>query len=201
IQGFTVDGRLSAIRDTDSYANKCVYVRGEADPTRIEYNGHAFPSSINGLVLNGLKIQNCLGECVRLRYFVTHSDIQNNLIRDCGVADFVLGGNKKNGEGVYIGTSSTQWDDNPTDEADGSNYNRLRNNKIITNANECVDIKEGSQYNVVEGNSCSMQKDDKAGCFGVRSDYNTLRYNAGISCDGFGVRFGGHDDWGINNIV
>ncbi|CAN0460262.1 unnamed protein product, partial [Discosporangium mesarthrocarpum] len=49
------------------------------------------------------------GECIRLRFFVTHTDIQNNDIKDCGVADFIYSnGEDKNGEGVYIGTSSKQ---------------------------------------------------------------------------------------------
>ncbi|CAM9699793.1 unnamed protein product, partial [Discosporangium mesarthrocarpum] len=60
LEGFTVDGRYFSDDEKDSYANKCVYVHGEDDPETISYNGHTFESSVNGVVINGLKIKNCL---------------------------------------------------------------------------------------------------------------------------------------------
>lgn len=34
--------------------------------------------------------------------------ISDNVIQDCGVRDFVYNNSGKNGEGIYVGTSSTQ---------------------------------------------------------------------------------------------
>lgn len=46
------------------------------------------------------------GECVRLKNEVVNAQIVNNVIQDCGVHDYVFARGEKNGEGVYIGTSS-----------------------------------------------------------------------------------------------
>lgn len=47
-------------------------------------------------------------ECVRLKNFVVEAEITGNTIKYCGVYDFAYGDGGKNGEGIYIGTSSTQ---------------------------------------------------------------------------------------------
>ena len=52
----------------------------------------------------------------------------------------------------------------------------MRGNRIETNGNECVDIKEGSSGNVVDSNLCSAQLDAHSGCFNARGDGNTFWY-------------------------
>lgn len=47
-------------------------------------------------------------ECVRLKNFVVEAKIQDNNIRHCGMYDFAFGEGGFNGEGIYIGTSSSQ---------------------------------------------------------------------------------------------
>lgn len=46
-----------------------------------------------------------LGECSRMRYFVTNAEFVGNHVENCGVHDFELGGMKSgvNGELLYIG--------------------------------------------------------------------------------------------------
>lgn len=61
------------------------------------------------------------------------------------------------------------------DTGDGCNYNLIKNNKLTPRGNECVDIKEGSSFNVVEYNDCSDQRDPKSGCYDSRGDENTFR--------------------------
>ncbi|CAM9797687.1 unnamed protein product, partial [Choristocarpus tenellus] len=173
-RGFTVDGKMGSGDSLEFYADKCIYVHGQEKAKTINYMGHEFLSSINGLVLSNLSIKNCQGECVRLRYFVTHADIQDNDVQDCGVDDFIFNpGQGKNGEGFYIGTSSEQ---NPDSGPDGSNFNLVRNNVILTNGNECVEFKEGTEHNVIEGNTCGGQLDAESGCYGSRGDKNIFRY-------------------------
>lgn len=48
------------------------------------------------------------GECVRLKQFVTNSEIVGNDVSYCGVHDYRYNGGDKNGEAIYIGTSSNQ---------------------------------------------------------------------------------------------
>ncbi|CAM9624720.1 unnamed protein product, partial [Discosporangium mesarthrocarpum] len=204
LKGFTVDGNLGGDAE-EHYAEKCIFVHGHEEPKDISYKGHELLSSINGLVIRGMSIRNCLGECIRLKYFVTHADIQDNQITNCGVQDFVFttGAQGKNGEGIYIGTSSLQWGDgrNPDSRPDGCNFNLVKNNRLTTNGNECVEVKEGAEQNVIEGNTCSDQRDKDAGCYGSRGDNNTFRYNTGDSCLGAGIRLGGHQGFGIGNRV
>ncbi|CAN0480627.1 unnamed protein product [Discosporangium mesarthrocarpum] len=59
---------------------------------------------------------------------------------------------------------------------DRTSFNRLRNNAIRPNANECVDIKEGAEHNLVQGSDCTSQHDDKSGCFGSRGNRNVFRW-------------------------
>ncbi|CAM9576150.1 unnamed protein product, partial [Discosporangium mesarthrocarpum] len=205
LRGFTVDGKMGSGDTLNSYANKCIYVHGQNTPKDITYMGHTFPSSINGLVLSNMSIKNCQGECIRMRYFITHADIQDNDIQNCGVDDFVFNANTggKNGEGLYIGTSSNQWSDgkNPDDRPDGSNFNLVKNNIFLTHGNECVETKEGTEHNVIEGNTCGGQLDPESACYGTRGDHNVFRNNKGEGCEGAGIRLGGHFDYGINNKV
>ena len=48
------------------------------------------------------------GECVRLKDSVVNAVITGNDIKNCGIHDYEFDAGEKNGEGVYIGTSSTQ---------------------------------------------------------------------------------------------
>lgn len=48
------------------------------------------------------------GECVRLKQFVTDSEIIDNDVSYCGVHDYRYNEGNENGEAIYIGTSSNQ---------------------------------------------------------------------------------------------
>ncbi|CAN0513354.1 unnamed protein product, partial [Laminaria digitata] len=121
------------------------------------------------------------GECVSLKNFVIIAEITGNLIRDCGVIDlfFDNGEDGKNGDGIYIGTSSDKVrgrTNAPDFGEDRCNNNLISGNNISTNGNECVEAKEGSSGKVFENNVCSNQLDSESGCFVSRGDANTIRY-------------------------
>lgn len=80
-------------------------------------------------------------------------------------------------------------------------YNWIHHNTIRTYGNECVDIKEGSAYNLVEHNVCEHQLDPNSGCFGSRGSNNTIRWNDIADCEGAGVRVGGDDGFGEGNHI
>lgn len=181
--GFTMDGKVNDGKSEDDYRDKLMYVQGTAK--------HRGPE---GLMVRGMTFRNAGGECLRLRYFIRDADVGFNHFENCGVHDFQFGG-AKNGEAIYLGTSSTQWGDgkNPTDDADVSSENRIHHNTFDTQGNECVDIKEGAINNVVEYNYCTGQKDSSSAGFDTRSDKNTFRYNVSVANLGAGVRIGGHE--------
>ncbi|CAM9793899.1 unnamed protein product [Ectocarpus fasciculatus] len=194
LKGFSVEGKIGT-SDTDeaSWVNKCVYVEGP---------GSQSSSVLDGFVMEDMVVQNCGGECVRLKDSVVNAQVTGNTISNCGVHDYMFNSGDKNGEGVYIGTSSTQqW----TNGEDMCNDNWVSGNRISTSGNECVDIKEGSSGNVIEDNLCSDQLDAESGCYDSRGDGNTFRYNVGTDCMGAGVRLGGWEvdghQFGVGNSV
>lgn len=147
------------------------------------------------------------GECIRAKYQSSHNMFSNNRIENCGREDFAdpstgSGLTGKNGEGIYLGTAPEQLDKNPTGEIDQTSYNSIQHNVFKTNGNECVDIKEGSSYNVVEFNDCTGQKDPESGGFDARGNKNMFRYNKSYGNAGAGIRLGGDGQSdGINNVA
>lgn len=142
------------------------------------------------------------GECVRVKYQSTKNQLSRNRIENCGLLDFGGGGTGKNGEGIYIGTAPEQLNRNPSPEVDQSNANVISNNTFVTNGNECVDIKEGSEQNVIEFNDCTGQKDVESAGLDARGSNNIFRYNKSYNNVGAGIRLGGDTTTdGINNDV
>ena len=120
----------------------------------------------------------------------------------CGVWDFELGGDGKNGEAIYIGTAPEQLYRNPTTDPDASNSNWIHHNLFDTQGNECVDIKEFSEHNIIEYNHCTGQRDSDAAGMASRGNYNIFRFNTIWGNAGAGIRLGGDTpDQGIHNTI
>jgi hypothetical protein len=188
LEGFTVDGLHGSEDKKSGYRDTLIYVLGKKER-----------QGVKGTKITNMTLKNAGGECIRLRYFITESEIAHNTITNCGVYDFIFDDGGKNGEGVYVGTSSKQWGDgkNPTDDPDETKDNIIHNNYIDTQGNECVDIKEGATGNIVEYNTCRGQKDSESGGFDSRGDNNIFRYNDVRESLGAGIRLGG---WKVGGI-
>lgn len=202
LDGFTINGHEGKGDSIENYRDKLIYVFG----TKAAYNGET-KRGPKGVKIRNMELKNAGGECVRLRYFVTNAEIYNNKITNCGFYDFHFNENGKNGEGIYIGTSSEQWEDdkNPTDGPDKSDQNHIHHNYINTNGNECVEVKEGGERNIIEHNNCSGGLDDDAAGLTSRGDNNIFRFNTVYGNKGCGIRLGGHKEdgekFGIDNDV
>lgn len=195
----------------DEYVATAVYVLG-ADYANTGGDSHGVKSSVTGLQMYNLDIRNWDEECIHLRYFVTFTEIQGCVIEACGKHSF-SGGSGVVGEAVYVGTALDQVGDGKTPEyklrtgdadkpdADVCQFNWIHQNTMRTEGNECVDVKEGSQYNLVEDNVCEKQRDENSGCIGFRGSYNTARNNDITDCTGAGVRVGGDKDYGVGNNI
>lgn len=200
LEGWTINGYDGSGNSATDYRDKLIYVHGQTAP----YGGEVRRGP-RGIEISGMLLTNAGGECIRLRYFVQNANIHHNLITNCGRYDFVFGAGGKNGEGIYIGTSSNQWGDgkNPTNEADGSNNNHIHHNSFNTQANECVEVKEGGASNLIEYNDCTGGKDPEAAGLAARGDGNIFRYNNSYGHAGGAIRFGGHlidgHQFGVNN--
>jgi hypothetical protein len=151
----------------------------------------------SGARIVGNTFRDAGGECVRLK----HADdnvVSGNVVEACGRVGFDLDADRKNGEGIYVGTAADQRGDDGVDRSSG---NRVADNTVRTPA-ECIDVKEGATGNVVEGNDCSGSRDPVGGAISVRGNGNTVRANVIHDVAGAGVRLGGaDDDDGIDNVV
>lgn len=182
LDGFTIDGLHGAADSKDGYRDKLIYAM-----STVAGDGVA------GLTIRGMTLLNAGGECVRLRYLITGAEVSGNRIRGCGVHDFVFHDGGKNGEAIYIGTAPEQQGANGAPDArpDVSRDNHVFGNLIDTQGNECVDIKENSTANLVEGNLCTGQQDPQSAGFDARGSGNTFRHNIAHNNLGAGLRFGG----------
>ncbi len=196
LEGFTLDGRHGAPDRRDGYVNKLLYVQGRRPA-----------AGVRGLRVVGLTLRNAGGECLRIRHRASDIEVRDSDIHHCGLFDYRFGGGRQNGEGIYVGTSSRQWNDgrNPLPGPDTTHAVRLLGNRIATHGAECVDVKEGAHDVRIEGNRCSAVRDPRAGAINLRGDHNTVRGNHISDVAGFGVRLGGSRvagrRYGLHNVV
>lgn len=194
--GFTIDGLFGDPQDPEGYTEKLLYVQGKGEAT-----------GVTGLRVLHMTFQHAGGECLRLRYFAQHNEIAYSTFHTCGLLDFEFGDGGKNGEAIYVGTSTDQWADgkNPTAVPDESSYNWIHHNVMNTQGNECVEIKEGGYANLIEYNRCTGQLDPESAGIGVRGSGNLIRYNVIYGNLGAGIRLGGHEvgalTYGTENVV
>ena len=207
LDGFTVSGKKNDGKKSEDYIDKCVYVLGTNPPEVVREGGIEYESSLDGMVVSNMRIVDCGGECLRLRSFITNAEVVGNKIEGCGRHDFVFPSSTVNGEAIYVGTSSNQWDDGKNSKAgpDLTKFVWIHENEIDSQGNECVDVKEGTTDVLVEYNVCSDQRDPNSAGLDSRTDDIIFRYNEVVKCAGAGVRIGGHTidghTYGVNNEV
>jgi hypothetical protein len=202
LDGWTINGYDGQGNSPSDYRDKLLFVHGQAEA----YNGEVRRGP-RGLEVRNMLLTNAGGECIRLRYFVQYANIHDNVISNCGRHAFLFKTGGKNGEGIYIGTSSNQWSDgkNPTSDPDSTNFNHIHHNRINTQGNECAEVKEGGSGNIIEENDCTGGQDPEAAGFAARGDGNIFRYNRSYGHAGGGLRFGGHlidgHQYGVGNAA
>lgn len=151
-----------------------------------------------GVKIVGNTLATADGECLRVKANAHGNEIAGNSISGCGGTEFDLDNDRKNGEGIYIGTAPEQ---RVAGEPDTSSANLIRGNRIST-PGECVDIKEDAFLNVVVGNTCSGGQDDDSGAISARGVLTVIANNVVESNSGAGIRLGGDDELdGVGSVV
>ncbi len=189
---FTIDGKEKNASSQNNYRDKLIYIKGKKN------------IGVTGIKIVGMKLQNALGECIRIKYFASNNEVAYNIIQNCGIRDFVFKRGKKNGESIYIGTAPKQIREgkNPTKDIDTSHQNWIHHNTIISFGSECIDIKEGSHHNIIEHNICTNQMDPNLGGISIRGNNNIVRNNIIFDNTGVGIRTGGNSiNDGIENNI
>eukprot|EP00904_Undaria_pinnatifida_P002266 jgi/Undpi1/1203/HiC_scaffold_104.g14117.m1 len=148
LQDFTIDGQvwdddviegIDEDNASDAYSHSLLHADAARDET--ERSG-GYMSALDGLIVTGMVLQNAGAECLRLRHFTTYAIINGNTIRDCGIFDYEHADDDagKNGEGVYVGTSRSQWTHvkNHSGGEDICRGNVISNNEIETNVTDNI---------------------------------------------------------------
>lgn len=144
--------------------------------------------SANFNVMDNLAVHHINEEAIHLRYASSDNTIQNCIIKNTGLRSPGIG------EGVYIGSSLSHWVNN---KPDLSNRNKILKNRFGPYISaEAIDIKEGSESNLVEGNTfdgIGMSGANYADSWvDVKGAKNIIRNNVGSYSllDGFQVNKG-----------
>jgi hypothetical protein len=96
--------------------------------------------------LQSLTVQDIGDEAVHLRANSTFNVVRGLTVRNTGLHK------AKFGEGIYVGSANSNWDDVTGGAPDRSDHNFLLGNTISQTTAENVDIKEGTTGGVLAGN-------------------------------------------------
>lgn len=149
----TLKGTRKAILDGNSISTGFTLHLDGADYWRID--GFSITGGQKGIVadntnhaiLNNLDVGNTGLEGINLRKFSSDNVVENNRVHDTGLEtpDY--------GEGIYIGTSISNWNNYTNGKPDNSDRNQVLNNNVFNTAAESIDIKEGTSNGIVRGNT------------------------------------------------
>ena len=103
-----------------------------------------FVEASNNVILQNLTVYDVGQEAVRIRLNSSFVTIQDSTIHDTRKWQF-------NGEGVYIGTSSSQQPNSPP--YDNTHDILVKNNTIYNTTDECIEAKEGTYNVTIDGNT------------------------------------------------
>jgi hypothetical protein len=148
-------------------------------------------SSFTNLTINEIG-----DEALHLRDFSTDNLVEGNTISGTGLR------RAKFGEGVYVGTAESNWEDVTGGEPDASDRNVIRGNTISGTTAEAVDVKEGTSNGLIEGNTfdgADLAEDADSWVDVKGNNWQVVR-NSGTNSPGDG--FQTHDvvdGWGQGN--
>lgn len=189
LDGFTMDGLRGDPTLATGYSESLIYV-SSAEPNVGQ----------TGLKFLRLTLKNAGRVCVRMRYLVRKTEIGFSTLSNCGVVDYALAGGGEAGEGIYLGTPTSQLADgrNPTADPDASTENWFHDNVMDTQGSDCFEIREAADANIIEKNKCTGQTNSPA--VNVRGNNNVIRSNEIYGGNTAGIRLGSDiEGVGVNN--
>jgi hypothetical protein len=149
-------------------------------------------------VIQGLTVQDIGDEAIHLRRFSVDNLVVGNTVRRTGLR------REKFGEGIYIGTATSNWEDITGGEPDRSDRNVVRGNSISATTAEAVDIKEGTSRGVLVGNvfdGSGLAEDGADSWVDVKGNSWLIQGNRGANSylDGYQTH-NVEDGWGTGNV-
>jgi hypothetical protein len=192
-------GSRAAVIETGSITN-----RGFALVIQANYwvvDGFTVTNSLQGVrVLRGqhnivrrLRIHSLGQEAINLKAFSSHNIVEENEIHDTGRTE------PRYGEGVYVGTSDSQWCQWTDCQPDRSDSNVVRNNRIGPNiGSDMVDVKAGTTGTLVAGNTFDGRgsRTEQRAWVIVKGNDVVVENNRGTVSPLHGFEVGSEEGWG-----
>ncbi len=100
-------------------------------------------------IISGLSVSAIGDEAIHLRSFSSDNLVTGNVVRDTGNRS------EKFGEGIYIGSASSNWCKYSNCKPDNSDRNLVVGNDIAGTTAENIDVKEGTADGIISGNVLS----------------------------------------------
>lgn len=149
-------------------------------------------------VLGGLLVHTTGQEAIHLRSFSSHNIVRNNVVRKTGRK------NETYGEGIYVGSATSNWGTYSDGLPDASDGNLVARNVISQTSAESLDIKEGTTGGVIRGNrfeGTGMTGSWADSWIDMKGNDWLIEANHGVNAveDGFQV----HQalaGWGLDNV-
>ena len=98
-------------------------------------------------VIEGLAVSDVGDEAIHLRTHSSHNVVVGNHVSGTGLRK------PKFGEGIYVGSAESNWEDLTDGAPDTSDENLIEDNRIEGVTAEAVDIKEGTTGGILRNNS------------------------------------------------
>ncbi|ONH26822.1 hypothetical protein [Pseudofrankia asymbiotica] len=130
------------------YLNKVSWVRVVGFSLRGGRKG-LVADSVHNSIIASLHVSQIGDEAIHLRTASTDNTVIGNVIRDTGNRS------EKFGEGIYVGSATSNWCTYTDCQPDRSNRNSVIGNDIADTTSENIDIKEGTEGGVVRDNRLS----------------------------------------------
>jgi hypothetical protein len=194
------DAVLDGKNDEDYilYLNKAAYVRLVGFSVRNGRKGVMADRTTNS-VISGLSVSNTGDEAIHLRSFSTDNVVVGNVVRSTGHR------RAKFGEGVYVGSATSNWPKYSNGGPDKSDRNKVVGNDIAQTTSENIDIKEGTTGGLVSGNKLSGAGMTDADSFiDVKGNDWTVTANTGTGGGSVEEGIQTHVEkggWGQQNII
>lgn len=155
---------------------------------------------VTGVMLRGLTVHSVGDEAIHLRQHSSENVVTGNVISDTGLRT------PEFGEGVYVGSSHTNWCTLTDCEPDAGDRNEILDNVVFATTAEPVDIKEGTADGTVAGNQldgAAMGGDVPESWVAVKGNGWRVVANEGRHSPSYGFQVArvGPDGWGRDNTV
>jgi hypothetical protein len=144
-------------------------------------------------VIRRLHVHSLGQEAINLKAFSSHNIVENNEIHDTGLTE------PRYGEGVYVGTTQSQWCQWTDCQPDRSDSNVVRNNRIGPNiGSDMVDVKAGTTGTRIAGNIFDGRgsRDEQRAWVIVKGNDVVVEGNRGTLSPLHGFEVGSEEGWG-----